>query len=130
MNEGTLICLYGTSGSGKTRLLQTMENSLSGEGVLRAGVEAIVRELVDSLRYAEMTEFRQKYLTVENLLVDNLWVLENRSSAAGEICQLLRRRQRAGKLTVVASDIPEQEWIARDSKVAQLLAGGQSVSLS
>jgi chromosomal replication initiation ATPase DnaA len=129
VNKEVLICLYGASGSGKTRLLQAMENALSGDGVLLAGAESIVWEMVASLRYSELTEFRQKYLGVENLLVDNLWVLESRPVTAVEICRLLRERQEAGKLTVVASDLPEQEWSARNSKVAQLLAGGQCVQL-
>lgn len=129
MNTESLICLYGPSASGKTRLLQAMESALAGEGVLRAGAEAIIWEMSDSLRYAAMDAFRQKYLEVENLLVDNLWVLESRPVIAGEICRLLRERQETGKLTVVASDIPEQEWSARNNKVAQLLAGGQRAQL-
>lgn len=129
MNKKDLICLYGASGSGKTRLLRAMENALSGEGVLRTGAESIIWEMTDSLRYAGMTEFRQKYSEVENLLVDNLWVLGDKPATAGEICRLICERQEAGKLTVVASDIPEQVWEARNSKVAQLLACGQRVQL-
>jgi chromosomal replication initiation ATPase DnaA len=129
VNTQALICLYGPSASGKTRLLKAMENALGGEGVLRTGAEAILWEMTHSLRYVAMDAFRQKYLGVKNLLVDNLWVLESRPVAAGEVCRLLHERQEAGKLTVVASDIPQQEWSARNSKVAQLLAGGQSVKL-
>jgi chromosomal replication initiation ATPase DnaA len=106
-----------------------MEAVLDGAGVLRIGTEAIIREMIVSLRYAALNAFRQKYLEVENLLVDNLWVLERWPAAADEICRLLRERQAAGRLTVVASDIPEQEWRARDSKVAQFLTGGKSVIL-
>jgi chromosomal replication initiation ATPase DnaA len=106
-----------------------MEEALGGAGVLRTGAEAILWEMTDSLRYAAMDAFRQKYLEVENLLVDNLWVLEGKPVIAGEVCRLLSERREAGKLTVVASDIPEREWRARDSKVAQLLAGGQRVVL-
>jgi chromosomal replication initiator protein len=129
VNNESLICLYGPSACGKTRLLYAMEEALGGAGVLRTGAEAIIREMTDSLRYAAMDAFRQKYLEVENLLVDNLWVLERQPVTADEICRLLRERQEAGRLTVVASDIPEQEWSDRNNKVAQFLAGGQSVVL-
>lgn len=129
MSAESLICLYGPSACGKTRLLYAMEAALGGAGVLRTGAEAIIREMTDSLRYAAMDAFRHRYLEVENLLVDNLWVLDGKPVTAGEICRLLRERQEAGRLTVVASDIPEQEWRARDSKVAQFLVGGQSVVL-
>jgi chromosomal replication initiator protein len=129
MSTESLICLYGPSASGKTRLLQAMESALADEGVLRAGAEAIVWEMTDSLRYAAMEAFRRKYLEVESLLVDNLWVLDNKPVTAGEICRLLRERQEAGKLTVVASDISEQEWKIRNGRVADLLAGGRGVHL-
>lgn len=129
VSKKSLICLYGPSACGKTRLLYAMEEALGGTRVLRAGAEGIIREMTASFRYASMNAFRQKYLEVENLLVDNLWVLEGKQVTANLVCRLLRERQEAGKLTVVASDIPEQEWRARDSNVAQFLAGGQSVVL-
>jgi chromosomal replication initiation ATPase DnaA len=106
-----------------------MEDALGGTGVLRTGTESIIWEMADSLRYAAMDAFRKKYLEVENLLVDNLWVLERRPIMSDEICRLLRERQEAGRLTVVVSDIPEQEWAGKNKKVAQLLADGQSVVL-
>jgi chromosomal replication initiation ATPase DnaA len=106
-----------------------MENALSSEGVLRTGVESIIWEMVATHSYAGMTVFRQKYLGLENLLIDNLWVLEKKPATTAEICRLIRNRQKVGKLTVVASDISEQQWAARNCEVAQLLASGQSVRL-
>ena len=129
MSTEFLICLYGPSACGKTRLLNAMEDALGGTGVLRTGTESIIWEMADSLRYAAMDAFRKKYLEAENLLVDNLWVLERRPIMSDEICRLLRERQEAGRLTVVVSDIPEQEWAGKNNKVAQLLADGQSVVL-
>ena len=129
MSTESLICLYGPSACGKTRLLYGMEEALDGAGVLRTGTEVIIREMIDSLRDAAMNDFRRKYLEVENLLVDNLWVLARWPAAAEEICRLLRERQESGRLTVVASDMPEQVWCDRDRNVAQFLAGGKSVVL-
>jgi len=124
-----LICLYGSSGSGKTRLLQAIEKAVKKEGVLRIRAESMVREMIASLHFAELTEFRQKYLSVENLLIDNLWVLEKRPAAAGEICHLLRERQVARELTVVVSELPEEAWAARNGAVARLLSRGLGIHL-
>ncbi len=125
----SLVCLFGPSGSGKTRLLKTMEKVIGSENVLRAGVETLVWEMEAALRFEGMTKYRKKYLELENLLLDNFWVLEKKPATAAEICRLIRRRQEAGKLTVVASDLPEHHWAVRNSEVAQLLAAGQSVML-
>jgi len=129
MKGEDLIFLFGAPGSGKTRLLQEMESVLTEKGVLRTGAQAIIWEMCDSLRYAEMTEFRRKYLEIENLLVDNFWVLQDKPVTASEICGIVRERQQAGKLTVVASDISQEEWKTRNGRVGDLLAEGRSVHL-
>lgn len=129
MAKESLICLYGPSACGKTRLLYAMEEALGDADVLRTSAEVIVSEMTDSLRDAAMTTLRRKYLEVDNLLVDNLWVLESRPVVAEGVCRLLRERHDTGKLTVVASEIPEQDWRGRNVHVAQFLAGGQSVVL-
>ena len=129
MQKDDLICLYGPSGCGKTRLLRSMERALSGEGVLRTGAEEIIYKIAGSLRFETMAEFWRRYLAPENLLVDNLWVVDKKPATAGEICRVLSERQKAGKLTVLASDLSLHEWVARDRTVAQLLSKGRSVHL-
>ncbi len=129
MQRDALICLYGPSGSGKTRLLRTMEKALSEEGALRTGAEEIIWKMADSIRFESMRAFCQRYLMPENLLVDNLWVLDKKPATADEICRILSERQKAGKLTVLASDLSLQQWAARGRAVAQLLSKGRTVQL-
>ena len=125
----SLICLFGALGSGKTRLLQELENTWSSTGVLRAGAQSMVSELCSSLSIEGMRAFRDKYPACDKLLVDNLWVLEKIPAASAEICRILRERQHSGKLTLVASDFTREDWTFRSQNIAQLLAGGTSVHL-
>ncbi len=124
--KNSLICLYGPSGAGKTRLLMALEEALNSEGALRTGAEVMAGDVAASVRDPGMEDFRRKYLLVENLLIDNLWVLQNKPVPAREISRLVGDRQKAGKLTVLASDLSEQEWAERSSDIARLLADCKS----
>lgn len=102
--------LYGPTGAGKTRLLQVMETTLAEQGasgdVIRVGAETLVDELVSELPVQRLDRFFAKYAGIENLMVDNCWVLPRKPHAARMLMRLFRDRNDRGKLTVVASDLP------------------------
>ncbi len=128
-----LLCILGPPGSGKTHLLQTMEQTLaasSGGKVLRIGAEALVSDMVAAIGLAGMELFRRHYLRIDNLLIDNLWVLASRPAAATEIGRLIRDRRHAGRLTAVASDLSPEEWGEKSRGLGDVLAGGERVELA
>jgi chromosomal replication initiation ATPase DnaA len=106
----TFLYISGRNGTGKTCLLLAMEKALverSGRGsVIRAGTETLVDEMVSGLGGSGMEPFLEKYGKVENLLVDNYWVLARRPHAARILAQLFHDRISMGRLTVAASDLP------------------------
>jgi chromosomal replication initiation ATPase DnaA len=106
----TFLYISGRNGTGKTCLLLAMEKALverSGRGsVIRAGTETLVDEMVSGLGGSGMEPFLEKYGKVENLLVDNYWVLARRPHAARILAQLFHDRISMGRLTVTASDLP------------------------
>jgi chromosomal replication initiation ATPase DnaA len=113
--------LYGPTGAGKTRLLRVMETTLAEQrasgDVIRVGAETLVDELVSELPVQGLDRFFAKYVEVENLLVDNCWVLAQRPHAARMLVRLFRDRRSGGKLTVVASDLP---LAGIDKEIAEL----------
>lgn len=125
-----LICLFGPSGCGKTRLLRSMEERLPPGRVLRTGAETIVEEMSGSCRQLKTLEFIEKYRAVENLLVDNLWVLAGRPATASWLAEILGTRRGPGQLTVLASDLSPQDWTGKSRKILKLLAAGEKVWLA
>lgn len=128
-----LLCLFGRSGSGKTRLMRSMINELSvtdspGKAVL-TGAESLAEEMIDALRLGKIESFSGKYLGLENLYIDNLWVLRNRPALAGELSQLINARRNAGRMTVLASEFSLEEWYTKNPVLAVLLASGKAVDL-
>jgi chromosomal replication initiation ATPase DnaA len=102
--------LYGPTGAGKTRLLRVMGTTLAeqcaGGDVIRVGAETLVDELVSELPVQGLDRFFAKYAEIENLLVDNCWVLARKPCAAQMLARLFHDRRSSGKLTVVALDLP------------------------
>lgn len=116
--------LYGPTGGGKTRLLRTMEETLAersaGGALVRVGAETLVDEMVSELPVQGLGRFFAKYAEVENLLVDNCWVLVRKPYAGRMLVELFRDRTGRGKLTVVASDLP---LACIDKEIAGLFEG-------
>lgn len=66
-----LLFLYGPTGSGKTRLLQMITESLSErESVIRVGSEQIVAEMNQSIAQGNFKKVFDRYVQVTNLLID------------------------------------------------------------
>lgn len=68
--------IYGTSGLGKTHLLLAISNYVKTHrpdlSVLFVTSENFTNELIESIRSGKMQEFREKYRTVDYLLIDDI----------------------------------------------------------
>lgn len=126
-----LLFLYGPTGSGKTRLLQLIAEKLYGiEPVIRVGSEQIVVEMYQTILEQTFSEFFDRYVWVENLLVDNLWILRSRPAAAKEMGRLIKARTANGNLTVLASDLSYQEVLRTLPAIGDYLKEERAVRLS
>ena len=68
--------IYGPSGLGKTHLLLAISNYVKTHrpdlSVLSVTSENFTNELIESIRSGKMQEFREKYRTVDYLLIDDI----------------------------------------------------------
>jgi chromosomal replication initiation ATPase DnaA len=108
--SANLLFLYGPSGSGKTRMLQTIAESIGEvQDTLMVGSERVVDEMTQSVTSRDFTGVFDRYAHIANLLIDNLWILQSRPSAAKEIGRLIKARMAQGNLTVLASDLRRED---------------------
>lgn len=72
----TPLFIYGPSGLGKTHLLLAISNYVKTHrpdlSVLFVTSENFTNELIESIRSGKMQEFREKYRTVDYLLIDDI----------------------------------------------------------
>ncbi len=126
-----LLCIFGANGAGKTRLLRSIEQCRPEGDDMLVGTETLVDDMIRSLgHYRGLDEWRQRYTSVDTLMLDNFWVLASRHRTAEVICHLIRGRRDAGKLTAVASDLPLTKWIEKNPGIARLLMEGTSIQLT
>ena len=127
----SLLFLYGPSGAGKTRLLQKIDETLDGvQGVMRKGCEQILQEMVLSLAERTFYDCFERFSSVDNLLVDNLWILRSRPGSAAQIGRLIEARMKRGSLTILASDLTSQQVISQLPAIGQLLQHKSTLHLA
>ena len=126
--------LYGPNGAGKTRLLRIMEAILAEqcerECVIRVGAEMLLAEMISDLSLSCTGQFLDNYADIENLLIDNYWVLARKPHAAGMLTRIIRKRQNTGKLTVVASDLPLNKIDHENEEIAEFFSGAVFINLA
>lgn len=86
------LVLYGGSGNGKTSIAMAFANRLAGDlGLRPTFVRAadIIRRHRDAIQTDSMAEFRNRFLTAQVLVIDDLQFLKNRLAVQKELAKLL-----------------------------------------
>ena len=122
-----LVTLFGQNGSGKTRRLMEMEKRTTCDQVLRIGAEALIEDIVSDARHGLATETLICYRKIDNLLIDNLWVLAPKPNVSRAFRELVSARMSGALHTVLASDMTLAQWSVEQPEMASLIASGETV---
>jgi chromosomal replication initiator protein len=81
--------LYGGVGMGKTHLMQAIGHEIKRRtpqaAICYVSSEKFTNEMINSLRYDKMISFRDKFRTMDVLLVDDIQFLAQKERTAGRI---------------------------------------------
>lgn len=105
--------IYGNSGLGKTHLLYAIKNVINknypSKKIIYVKGEDFTNELIDSLSKKTADRFRDKYRTVDVLLVDDIQFIAGKEATQEEFFHTFNTLYEAKKQIVFTSDVPPRE---------------------
>ena len=100
--------LYGGVGLGKTHLLHAIGHQIRRQHpdleVVYLAAEQFVNELINSIRFDRMPAFRERYRTIDVLLVDDVQFLANKERTQEEFFHTFNTLYTSQKQIILSSD--------------------------
>ena len=116
--------IYGGPGLGKTHLMHAIGNFILQDSpskkVLYVTSEDFLNEVIESIRNnssGSMSRFRDKYRTVDILLIDDIQFIIGKESTQEEFFHTFNALHSAGKQIVLTSDRPPKEMETLDTRI-------------
>ncbi len=105
--------IYGGVGLGKTHLISAIGNHILDKmpdlKVIYVQSEQFTNEVVSAIRHDRMTELKEKYRTVDVLLIDDIQFIANKTSTQEEFFHTFNSLYEQQKQIVISSDRPPKE---------------------
>ena len=107
------VFFYGSTGVGKTHLMQAIGNELIKSNpktkVVYVSVEKFLNDMIESIRAKKNEEFRSRYRETDLLIIDDVQFVENYPKTQEEIFNTFNTLYHANKQIILASDRPPRE---------------------
>ena len=128
--------LYGNPGLGKTHLMHSIGHFIlkqnPGNKVLYVTSEEFTNEVIESIRSgnaASMTKLRDKYRTVDALMVDDVQFIIGKESTQEEFFHTFNVLHSAGKQIILSSDKPPKDIDNLDDRLRSRFECGLSADI-
>lgn len=125
--------IYGGTALGKTHLMQAIGNhmySTAKTSVCYLFCESLLNEYVESMLHKTQNQFRNKYRSVDVLLVDDVHFLTNKEGLQEEFFHMFNELYNARKQIVLTSDRPANDIAGLSQRLVTRFQWGQVAEIS
>jgi len=126
--------LYGGVGLGKTHLMHSIGNYILETNptskVLYTSAENLTNEFISSLKNNKNKEFRDKYRTIDVLLIDDIQFLSEKEGTQEEFFHTFNALYFSNKQIVISSDRPPIELKTLTSRLTSRFGSGLIVDIT
>lgn len=111
--------LYGGVGLGKTHLLHAIGNSCHARGlmVLYVSSEEFTNDLINAIRTHNTPAFREKYRSIDVLLIDDIQFIAGKESTQEEFFHTFNTLHGQDKQIIVSSDRPPKAMVTLEDRL-------------
>lgn len=123
--------IYGGSGLGKTHLLQAIGHSLQAKNasVLYVSGEQFTNEFIDAIRHKRTDEFRNKYRSVDALMVDDIQFISGKEQTEESFFHTFNELHNSNRQIVVTSDKLPQSLPGMEERMRSRFEWGLTVDI-
>ena len=120
--------LYGGVGLGKTHLLHSVGQEILARHprlrILYLSAEQFVNELINSFRFDRMPAFRERYRTIDVLLIDDVQFLANKERTQEEFFHTFNTLYGAQRQIILSSDASPKDIPTLEERLRSRFAWG------
>ncbi len=123
--------LYGGVGLGKTHLLHAIGNACHARGlrVLYVSSEEFTNDLIQSIRTHTTPSFREKYRSIDVLLIDDIQFIAGKESTQEEFFHTFNTLHGQDKQIIVSSDRPPRAMVTLEDRLRSRFEWGLSADV-
>ncbi len=126
--------IHGDAGMGKTHLIQAIGHHVLAHNpnakVRYVSCERFTNEFIQSVRGGRINEFKDKYRTVDVLLIDDIQFLQGKESTQEEFFHTFNALKDNNKQIVITSDRPPKDIQTLESRLQSRFEWGMMADIS